>query len=720
MEIDEVTLYSTVIDLLDDIIHIVDTDLRIILGNTAFKQQLKELGLETDIINQPLSQIFPFLPNKVIDEYNQVFNSGKTLITEEHIEIKGRGFITETRKIPIKNDKGKTVQILTVIRDITERKQVEVTLRESEEKFRLVTEQSLTSIAISQKGKIIYANDSVSKFYGYTKEEMMGWGPEEFAERIHPEDREFVLSQARKRVTGKSNAVSLYDCRIMTKSGDIKWISMYSNSIDLVDGPGIISSFVDITERKRAEGELREEKERYQMLVEKLHEGVLLEDTEAIISFINPRGAEMLGYTEEELIGEHLHITIPTKELAKIRKESEKRPHGITSTYETTLLKKEGSLIPVIISATPIFSGTGTFQGVLSVFTDITERKKMDEELRNSNETAQALLNVSMDTEMLLNTEGIVLAINETAAQRIGKSIEKIVGTCIYDHFSPEVGEFRKAQSDKVVSSGKSLRYEDERTGRTFDNHIYPILNSQGKVERLAVFARDITEHKTLINELARSNEELDQFASVVSHDLKAPLRGINFLASKLIRDYKDKLDDESKEIINLLLTRIEWMNQLIDGILQYSRAGRIKEERAEINLNELLSSVIKLLAPPEHIHVMLPTELPTIFCEITRITQVFQNLLSNAIESIDKPQGHIKVDCVDVGDYWQFSITDNGSGIEEDYFETIFNIFQTITPSSDTESVGIGLSVVKKIVEMYGGKVWVESKVSKGSTFYF
>jgi signal transduction histidine kinase len=161
-------------------------------------------------------------------------------------------------------------------------------------------------------------------------------------------------------------------------------------------------------------------------------------------------------------------------------------------------------------------------------------------------------------------------------------------------------------------------------------------------------------------------------------------------------------------------------MHNLIDGILQYSRIGRVEEEKAAVNLNELVTEVIDLIAPPENIAITIENELPTIECEQTRIMQVFQNLLSNAVKYMDKPKGQIKVGCVEVDGFWEFYVADNGPGIEEKYFEKIFQLFQTLEPHDECESTGIGLTIVKKIVEMYDGKIWVRSKIGEGSTFFF
>jgi signal transduction histidine kinase len=223
-----------------------------------------------------------------------------------------------------------------------------------------------------------------------------------------------------------------------------------------------------------------------------------------------------------------------------------------------------------------------------------------------------------------------------------------------------------------------------------------------------------------LLQKVNSANQELNDFAYIVSHDLKAPLRGISSLSEWLLMDYGDTFDEPGKELVRLLINRVKKMYSLIDGILQYSRLGNFKEEQQQVNLNDVVTDVIELLAAPENIQIEIKKILPTVDFETTRIQQVFQNLLSNAIKFIDKPQGQIIIDCTENNSYWQFSIADNGPGIEKKHFNKIFQIFQKLSNDEDSDSTGIGLSLVKKIVELYGGQVWVESEVGQGSTFFF
>jgi two-component system, LuxR family, sensor kinase FixL len=219
---------------------------------------------------------------------------------------------------------------------------------------------------------------------------------------------------------------------------------------------------------------------------------------------------------------------------------------------------------------------------------------------------------------------------------------------------------------------------------------------------------------------LRRANQELNEFAYVASHDLKAPLRGIKTLADWIAADGAEQLSADAREHLRLLQHRIERMHNLIDGILQYSRVGRTKEVMVPVNLGELIPEIVMVLDVPAGLTITVQEDLPVIDCDRTRITQVFQNLLSNAIKFMDKPAGHIEVGWDGTDTLWTFHVADNGPGIEEKYHEKIFQLFQTLSPRDEFESTGVGLTLVKRIVEMYGGRVWIESRCGEGSTFYF
>jgi len=337
-----------------------------------------------------------------------------------------------------------------------------------------------------------------------------------------------------------------------------------------------------------------------------------------------------------------------------------------------------------------------------------------------------------------------VLVFASLVALLVSSRLQRIISSPILS-----LAEVAKAVSEKKDYSTRALKQSDDEVGLLIDafNEMleqiqyrdFELVQAKEQLEvrveqRTAELTTtneqlttEVAEHEKsekrkaeLLDELEKTNKELKDFAYIVSHDLKAPLRGIKTLANWISTDYADKLDEDGKEQIALISSRVDRMHNLIDGILQYSRIGHVKEKMFQVNLNELVPDIIDMLAPPESITITVEDELPVIECEKTRISQVFQNLISNAIKYMDKPQGQIRTGCMEENGFWTFSITDNGPGIEEKYFEKIFQMFQTLSPRDEFESTGVGLTLVKKIVEMYGGRIWVESKVGEGSTFFF
>ncbi len=306
----------------------------------------------------------------------------------------------------------------------------------------------------------------------------------------------------------------------------------------------------------------------------------------------------------------------------------------------------------------------------------------------------------------------------EEITKRLGKSENLLMLKKPFD--SAEVAQLASALTEKW-GLAKQASMKMEQLEQMVKERTDELTKTNEQLEQEVTERKRAQERQTeLLKQIESINRELRDFAHIVSHDLKAPLRGIKTLANWLSTDFADKLDKDGKEQMNLLSGRVDCMYQLIEGVFEYSRVGRIKEEWVQVNLSEVIPKVIDMVAPPENITITVENELPTIECEPTRIMQVFQNLLSNAVKYMDKPNGQIKVGCVQDDNFWKFSVADNGPGIEEKHFEKIFQIFQTLSPRDDSESTGVGLTIIKKIVELYGGKIWVESTVGEGSTFFF
>ena len=220
--------------------------------------------------------------------------------------------------------------------------------------------------------------------------------------------------------------------------------------------------------------------------------------------------------------------------------------------------------------------------------------------------------------------------------------------------------------------------------------------------------------------ELERSNRDLDQFAYVASHDLKAPLRAIATLAGWIEEDLRDQLTGDSKEQMQLLRSRVARMDALIEGVLHYSRVGRMESEGEEVDVGELLKEVIELQAPPPGFEVVVESGMPTIVTKRLRLGQVFSNLINNAIKYHHRSEGRIDVRAERRNGCYQFTVEDDGPGIAPEHHDRVFVMFQTLQPRDQLESTGLGLALVKKLVEEEGGKITLESEAGHGARFRF
>jgi len=327
--------------------------------------------------------------------------------------------------------------------------------------------------------------------------------------------------------------------------------------------------------------------------------------------------------------------------------------------------------------------------------------------------------------------------INASGARLLGYQRNELLGTNIHDvlhhhHADGSPYPIEQCPIHKAMLDGTSVRIANEvfwtRAGRAVpvEYTSSPILSNGRTVGAVIAFS-DITARRTaerererLIGALARSNQELDQFAYVASHDLKAPLRGIANLSQWIEEDLGDDVPPDVSEKMALVRGRVQRLEALIDGILQYSRAGRVRSVIEQVDVEVLVKDVVELLAPPPEIRVTVEPGMPTIRTERTPLQQIFMNLINNAIKYNRHPGAVITVSSRDAGNMYAFSVTDNGPGIEPEYHDRIFGIFQTLESRDRVEGTGIGLSVVKKTVELHGGSITVRSALGEGATFTF
>jgi signal transduction histidine kinase len=276
----------------------------------------------------------------------------------------------------------------------------------------------------------------------------------------------------------------------------------------------------------------------------------------------------------------------------------------------------------------------------------------------------------------------------------------------------------QKQLIDKLKNVINTLKFYDLKEGNAIENLD---LSGSKLVDFIDNQTKEIIEinkqKEFLLNELAHQNQELSDYAHMVSHDLKSPLRSIDTLTSWLKDDYHDKLDDNGKNSIKLIRNNVEKMDTLINGILEYSTIGKNQIEIYDVNIDMLIDDILNIIQVPENITI-IKHNLPVIKGDKYRLQQLFQNLIDNAISYNDKEKGLIEIGVEDIGAFWQFYVKDNGKGIPEAYFNKIFKTFEKL--DSGGNSTGIGLSIVRKIVELYEGQIWLNSQVNEGTTFHF
>lgn len=295
------------------------------------------------------------------------------------------------------------------------------------------------------------------------------------------------------------------------------------------------------------------------------------------------------------------------------------------------------------------------------------------------------------------------------------RQIEKCLGSL--DAVPPEF----EPLFDAIRDAYEGFESDRQLTERSLDISSQELRAFNDKL-RQEIADRKLAEQKQakLLEEVMKVNNELVDFAYVISHDLKSPLRGISSLVTWICNDNHQVLSEETREQLDQVLQRIQRMYHLIEGLLEYSRLKPIPEIIVPVSLQSLVQKLIETMDIPDTMTVTIESELPVIKCEYDTVLQIFQHLLENAINYMDKPHGQISIYCREQPDNWEFRICDNGPGIDEKYFERIFRIFQILERWELSNATGIGLSLVKKAVEMHGGKIWVESEVGQGTTFTF
>lgn len=629
-------------------------------------------------------------------------------------------------------------------------------------RFATAIEQGKEAIMMTNTESVIeYVNPAFHWMTGYPWEEVVGKKPDMLKSGKH--DDAFYDQMWRTLKQGE-----MWEGEIINrhKDGNTYYVSCRITPVRDLNGAVVnyVSVMEDITLKKLAEAEklsyLRrlEDLSHYNMnLVEKAPIGAWVvnfiplrpEDetrdpcyrwhkeigAKMVTERVNTAMVEMLGYGKLDIVGRSIFdpMLVDEENAQIFADEIKRRGAGKRGPYDVEINHRTGGKVHMLVEAVPISvdQETGRPLQSLGIFVNLTERKKMEDKI----------VQLMMEQQIILHTSPIGIALvvsrkiqwlNAALAKITGYTENELRGSLTDKLYISEEGlKESAAKANTTLARGDTYEVEQpmrRKDGSVFQARIIATAIDPGEPQRGTIFImEDISERKgrekerdAFIEALNRSNEELKEFAYIVSHDLKAPLRAIGSLAEWISIDYADKLDEEGRENLALLLGRTKRMNALIEGILRYSRLSRMKPERDNLDANRIAGLVISALAPPDNITVRVEGTLPAVTYDRTHLEQLFQNLISNAIKHMGKPTGEVVISCRDADSAWEFCVRDTGQGIEEKHFERIFKIFQSLKPRDELESTGIGLTLVKKIVETNSGAVWIKSAVGEGSEFHF
>ncbi len=369
---------------------------------------------------------------------------------------------------------------------------------------------------------------------------------------------------------------------------------------------------------------------------------------------------------------------------------------------------------------------------LLGVCVDVTARHAMEAELLATQARMQHLADGVPGLFACLDRNYIIRFLSSEYDQWYGYSRSRHLNAPITDVIRPEVWVKRQPMYDRCLA-GEVIQYEEERTMANGEQRYYavtyqPDRNTEGDVVGILSLAIDITERRTVeralqskSEELERSNHDLEQFAYVASHDLKAPLRAIEILVEWLHEDLSSFEGGEVQQNLGLLKGRTARLHRLLDDLMAYSRAGRKPGEITGVDTRLLVVDLFALLAPPATMHMEAGTSLPLIRAHQAPLEQVLRNLINNAIKHHPTKQGHVRVYAQDKGEEVLFAVEDDGAGIPQEFAEKVFQMFQTLQPRDEMEGSGMGLAIVKRIVEWQGGRIWFHGGPGgRGTVFKF
>lgn len=592
-------------------------------------------------------------------------------------------------------------------------------------------------VVVNQNGEIVLLNVQAEKQFGYSRDELLGQQvknivPKGFAERLIADGTRTAAEALAQQI---GTGIELSGRR---RDGSEFPIEIMLSPLESAEGILVTAAIRDISVRRAAEVHLAQMEARYRGLLEAAPDAMVVVNHDGEIVLLNVQAEKQFGYRRDELVGQKVKNIIPAGFAERLladalRSAADALAQQIGTGIELSGRRKDGSEFPIEIMLSPLQSAEGML--VTAAIRDITKRKKSEQAVREAAARLTTVADTAVDGLILIDAIGSILMFNRACTRLFGYSTEEVVGKnvkCLmpspyHDAHDGYLDNYHKSGERKVIGINREV------VGRRKNGTTFPMGLSVGeaKEDGNTVFVgilHDLTTQKKAeaqllqkVEELNRSNEELGQFASIASHDLQEPLRMVASYTQLLSKRYKGRLDADADEFIAFAVDGASRMQRLIKDLLAYSRIGPKGMVTTHTSSEQALrQALVNLRASIESSGAVVTHDaLPSVPADELELVQLFQNLVGNGIK-YQKGTPSIHVSAARIDDVWEFSVQDNGLGIEPQYFDKIFGMFQRLHKREEFEGTGIGLAICKKIVERHGGRISVESELGRGSTFRF
>ncbi len=640
---------------------------------------------------------------------------------------------------------GKATRMTGVIFDITDRQtallesqQTAQALRESERRYRALVEATAKiAWTMAADGTCQQEHPNWEAFTGQSYDEYAGYG---WLAAIHPDDRLYT-QQLWSAALINLNLFEI-EQRLRRYDGEYRYMSV--RAVPILRSNGVVQEWVgihtDITERKQSEHALQYSQNRYRTLIDATAQIVWSTAANGHFVVEQPTWSAFTGQSFEEYRDWGWSAAFHPADRARIDELWLASVTNLTTfEMEQRLRRHDGEYRYMSVRGIPIIDDEGNVQEWVGVHTDITDRKQAELAIIESEERFRSTFEQAAVGIAHVGLDGRWLTFNQKLCEIIGYTRSELLNSKFQDITYPEdlptnldyirqllAGEIQTYTMEKryihklgrIVWANLTVSLRRDVSGAPL-HFISVIEDINDRKQTEFTLQQQAIELATTTAQLELRNQELDRFSYVVSHDLKAPLRAIANLSEWIEDDFEGVVDPGTHKYLELMRSRVQRMESLIEGLLEYARVGNTQASLKTFFVEDLLAEVVDSLSIPDSFKLDLPSNLPSITTNRTLLDRVFANTIGNAYKHHPRPDGTIRVTAQPQGDLWEFTVSDDGGGIAAEDHERVFDIFQTLA-DPQKKNTGIGLSIVKKIVEAQGGNISIESQLGAGTTFRF